>query len=1150
MAPLIRVVGRSLLRGLWWLVLAALAAGVALRLAVWLAPPITVPVERILGAAMGTAVELERAELAWQGVRPGVILEGLRLGEAPALTAVRVQAELAPLATLGAGDLRWAAVAIDGLRLALEEGQGGWSPAGEAFGTLLSGEAPVAPAWLPRRLQVRDARLLLAPQQGAKQRSATFELVGHRQGERLRLGAKAVDGDGVGEGLRGVAEAPLHDLGAARVYARLEAVPLSAWGALLAGREVTGTASGELWLALAEGRPDALYGTLRGDGLGLAAPAADTAAGVGFLGEAALQLRFSGRSWRGELRAEEAELSWPGRFSEPIPWHEAKAELGGRWAAHEGWSLRADAFRATNEDLQVRGRLGVRAEWGGEPRVFLRASADELPVARVPAYVPEGVTPPSVRAWLEQGLRGGMVQEAELLFAGPPSAFPFDDHEGVFQARAEVVDGVLRYGSAWPRITEIDAQLRWDGAGFVARGAGRARGVDLTGVRAQVDDLREPVLAVSGRGDGDARDALGFLADSPLGRGWLGDAVPLSAHGPVGLDLSLRLPLVRGRSEEREVDGRVSLQGVEAEMGDWITMEALQGAVRFDTLGVHAEEALTGRWGGEAARVELQTARLDGQRRILLDATGFGSPASLIPAVANDPPWLAGGAPWQVRARLPAFQSGDEPEMASVRIRSSLAGLRLGLPEPLGLSAGEQRDLQVDLGFTRQGLCSYWLHYGEQLLRAGAAAGSGGAPRALAVQLGPGVLRLPPRGVRLLGRLETLDLDAWRRWLAQRPLLPSVAAAPRTGATGWWPPLPVEGHLLIGDLRWGARDYGQQIVVLDAPQQAPGLLALRGDLASGEVHWEPGLRAVRAELAHLDLPLPRGESPDEAGGQAAQAASLPAEGDATGWPTVEARIDSLRLEGRSAGSGRVRLHSEAGDLVLEQARLHGPALALSVNGAWRNGRTVLRGRLHSEDIGDVLSLLGAPRAVTLAEAEFGAELGWAGPPWRGELERLAGDVQVRMRDGRITEVDPGAGRLVGLLGLRMLPRRILLDFGDLFGEGLPFDTLDGRLTAASGEGRIRDLRIAGPAARVTISGSVDLGARTYDNHVRVDPRVSAVLPLLGALFGGGAGVVGGFVADQLLGDGVDRAAAVHYRVLGPWHAPRVFRIGVEDASQR
>ena len=52
--------------------------------------------------------------------------------------------------------------------------------------------------------------------------------------------------------------------------------------------------------------------------------------------------------------------------------------------------------------------------------------------------------------------------------------------------------------------------------------------------------------------------------------------------------------------------------------------------------------------------------------------------------------------------------------------------------------------------------------------------------------------------------------------------------------------------------------------------------------------------------------------------------------------------------------------------------------------------------------------------------------------------------------GQFLKAEPGAARLLGVLSLQSLPRRLALDFRDLFEEGFAFDSVTGDVAIAQG----------------------------------------------------------------------------------------------------
>ena len=142
------------------------------------------------------------------------------------------------------------------------------------------------------------------------------------------------------------------------------------------------------------------------------------------------------------------------------------------------------------------------------------------------------------------------------------------------------------------------------------------------------------------------------------------------------------------------------------------------------------------------------------------------------------------------------------------------------------------------------------------------------------------------------------------------------------------------------------------------------------------------------------------------------------------------------------------------------------------------------------------------------------------------------------------DIDPGAGRALGLLSLARLPKRLTLDFTDLFGEGFNFERITGNFVLDYGNAYTNDLVIDGPAARIDITGRVGLAERDYDELVTVTPYLDSSLPLAGAIVGGPAVGVAALVAEQLLDGklGLNEMAREQYTVVGSWDAPEVARI--------
>ena len=153
--------------------------------------------------------------------------------------------------------------------------------------------------------------------------------------------------------------------------------------------------------------------------------------------------------------------------------------------------------------------------------------------------------------------------------------------------------------------------------------------------------------------------------------------------------------------------------------------------------------------------------------------------------------------------------------------------------------------------------------------------------------------------------------------------------------------------------------------------------------------------------------------------------------------------------------------------------------------------------------------------------------------------------------GRFTDIDPSAGRLFGLLSLQTLPRRLSLDFSDLFGKGLAFDVIAGHFDIDNGNAYTNNLTMSGPSVNIDVSGRTGLVDKDYDQIATITPKVSNSLPVASALFGPvgvGVGAVIYLASEifQSLPEKIDTILRKQYTITGAWNNPQVTKINQQE----
>jgi uncharacterized protein YhdP len=260
-------------------------------------------------------------------------------------------------------------------------------------------------------------------------------------------------------------------------------------------------------------------------------------------------------------------------------------------------------------------------------------------------------------------------------------------------------------------------------------------------------------------------------------------------------------------------------------------------------------------------------------------------------------------------------------------------------------------------------------------------------------------------------------------------------------------------------------------------------------------------------------------------------------------PPLSIDIADLRVGDAALGTASLRTQSVASGLRITRLQAQAPKQKIDATGEWLGrgiaARTHLAMTVDSGDFGALLAGLGYGGQLAEGKGRAVLDARWPGSPGDFSASALEGTLSLDVADGRLTELEPGAGRVLGLLGVAQLPRRLTLDFRDFFDKGFAFDRLHGHVRVGDGKASTDDLAIAGPAAQIRIRGTTDLRAQTFDQSIEVVPRAGNLLTAVGAIAGGPVGAAIGAAANAVLRKPLGQQTAKSYRVTGPWKGPKV-----------
>lgn len=857
---------------------------------------------------------------------------------------------------------------------------------------------------------------------------------------------------------------------------------------------------------------------------------ATTGARPGFRGLSGAA-RADARSGRIEFASQGGlSLLWPELFAEPVP----ATRLDGIVV----WRLGRNVVRIVSDDL-VLGMLDARVESdleltlpldGGSPRLDLETVVDGFDVMAAKALLPSQKLPESVAAWLDRAIVAGRVEQLELSFFGALASFPFDGRDGQFRVAADVSSATLEFIQGWPPAVDLDGRVEFLNAGFSARGRGRVLGNYSDDVDVRIADLREPVLELQASTRGELGEVVTFLKSAPLIARQLGPGYErVEARGGLGnVDFELALPLLdmsafnlRGALEID--DGELAFRGLPAVASEINgRLDLRETAVSAQGIeAIFLDGPITARVAPAAKPGYRATLSAEGETTLDAIARTFDLP------FANR---LAGQTRWRGELDIPAIADGSAASPVRIAMASNLTGAALRFPAPFEKPPAEPSNLQIEFLFPEGD--------GMQIT------GNLGATRRFALELdgASGGYRLRRGAVRFGGEQASLPADAGLSVQGSLPLLDLDEWLALSGGSG----LPSAGSLeldtdlelaelfvfgqRLGTSRFNAR-RGSEAWQIELDSEAVAG-TVRVPLGS-----EPG-QPIVADMSRLYLS--RGD-----GGAL--------EVDPRSLPGLSLRAAEFGLGERHLGAVSAELEPDPMGLRLVSFESANEHLSIAGTGSWLSESDEVTTRLAlsmtSTDVAAALEVLGFDPVIDGEVADVTASVHWPGPPGSGWLDHVNGDVAVRVETGSMLDLDPGAGRVVGLMSIAALPRRLALDFRDVFNKGLVFDEISGDFTLVDGNAYTDNLKLTGPGAEIGIVGRTGLRDHDYEQQAIVTAEPGNILPTVGGLLGGPGVGAALLIFTRIFKDTLRGIGQAAYCIKGSWDSPTVERLTAPELEQ-
>lgn len=845
---------------------------------------------------------------------------------------------------------------------------------------------------------------------------------------------------------------------------------------------------------------------------------------------------IAGTPAAGELQVNASQWSMhlPRLFPERWHYDSLQGGLSWSWSQPQGLELHVPGALVQGAEGTASALLHLQLPPpGGTPTMDLRVALTDSRAEHHGRYLPIRSTAmePALTAWLQASELRGDVPLVIFGYAGSLLKAASRDERAI-SLYARLSQGRLNFQPGWPALEQVDATLHLHNVDMrISEAHGQLLQTRLDNIQVTLGRAPDQALKLLFDGDiqGPFADGLHVLQQTPLARltgdplaGWAGE-------GRLQGILHLGVPL--GGDSEPEVS--LQLHATASQL-DIPQLKAPLRDLDAEFIYQHGKglssEAINMHFLGQPVSAQLSAS--DGTHQLRMQGRHSVNQLRSWPLLQGVPEKLArGNAAWRAELLL---GSG----LRRLVVQSDLQEVELDLPGELAKRRGHSLPsrLQLDMGETER--WQFQLGDGLRgllLKRDGALSGD--------IRYRQGAARQPVApGIAISARFDSIELDQWRAWWGSG-VLPATVLDGLTATRRPSDPLFNGVRVHTGRLRGFGLDL-ENLEVLAGPQRDGWQLTADHPQISGRVVLPAANAPIVLDLQRLVFPR-RSERPVDTQGLVEPI--LPADPlkdvRPASVPAMQVSIDDLYWGSERIGATAFNLQPDAAALNIKDIDLSlRGGLQILGSMRWDASRSRFDGTLAATDIGSVLSAWGY--APSLSSSSFGSQiaLDWPGSPAWFALKRSSGSLSLQAENGTLDSGESSAEalRVFGLLNFNALTRRLRLDFSDLFGKGVAYDTFSGEAALTNGLLQtMAPLVMDGPSAKLQLDGTLDLTTDRVDMGLLVTLPVTNNLPLAAII--AGAPQIGGvlFLVDRILGDRVARFASVRYRISGNWKQPNV-----------
>ena len=715
--------------------------------------------------------------------------------------------------------------------------------------------------------------------------------------------------------------------------------------------------------------------------------------------------------------------------------------------------------------------------------------------------------------WLDTSLLKGQAQNTIIELKGPAKDFPFVDtknnpdfKKGIFKIESTIVDSFIEYGEGWPELNNFDFKINVlnNKVNFESI-QGDLLGNNIVKMNGAISpfNIEEPMMNIDLTLDSPIPNIISAINKSPIKQVMKGFFDKMQGEGSGQLAVKLKIPL---KDEEN-----ITFKG---------SYEFKNSYLINDDLGMPKINNILGyiEFDENDLRINDVKANLSGSPiTISLNNVGDVTQVNVDGTINKEFFWSTLGEDWANNIDGEASWNSEikiEEKLTSIKIESDLKGLSSSLPPPFDKKENDIKTLLMTTASinSKQDIISLEIgtNVFAKLIKENNYAGVFGIKKGI-IGINTTQIDIPDKGVLLSAELNKVNLENFYSLL---------------GSDGS-KPLITNANIDIKELDiYGYKIFNSNIKYL--PSNSNSSIQILSEDVIGNILWDKKNNILKAGFEKLHLKKNNILIENENKFIFANP------------PKINIKANSIAVDDDTYGDLSLIAYKENKIWNIQNFKISNPEHTINGTGLWDDEglspNTSINFSWNINNIEKTFEQLSYPELIKDGKASVIGMLGWPKSPFDFDKSALKGNFSLTATDGVVQEAKPGVARLFGLLTLQNLPRRLSLDFSDIFSKGFIFDRINAGVIVNNGILKSNRFTMEGPAAEVSIKGETNIIKETQNIHVIVNPRISDSLSLL-SLAGGPLAGAAAFIAQKILKDPLNKILSDEYQIIGTWDDP-------------